>query len=266
MTTTINVPGASLNVLDRGQGPVVLFVHGFPLTHAMWRPQIESLADSCRVLAPDLRGFGASTVTAGTVSMRQFAEDLAELLDALGITEPITFCGLSMGGYIGWQFARHYPQRLRGLICCDTKASADSEEAIQNRHKLAESVLNHGSGVLAQAMPEKLFAKQTREQQPDIVEQCKKMMVTADPEGVAAALRGMAERPNMSDLLPTIEVPTLVIVGEEDQITTVAEMREMAQAIPKSEFVKVPQAGHMAPLENPTLVNSAVKAFLEKLP
>lgn len=266
MPTTFNIPGASLNGLDRGQGPVILFVHGFPLTHAMWRPQIEALADSCRVIAPDLHGFGASTVTAGTISMRQFADDLAELLDALNITEPVTFCGLSMGGYIGWQFARHYPHRLRGLICCDTKASADSEEAIQNRHKLAESVLNHGSGVLAQAMPEKLFAKQTLEQQPGIVEQCKEMMLAADPEGVAAALRGMAERPDMSDLLPTIEVPTLVVVGEEDQITTVAEMREMAEAIPKSEFVEVPQAGHMAPLENPEPVNSAIKAFLEKLP
>ncbi|MCA9070234.1 MAG: alpha/beta fold hydrolase, partial [Planctomycetaceae bacterium] len=208
---TLDISGAQLKVLDQGQGPVVVFVHGFPLTHAMWQPQIEALAADYRIIAPDLRGFGESSATRGTVTMRQFADDLAGILDALNITEPVTFCGLSMGGYIGWQFVQNYPDRLKSLVCCDTKASADSDEAIQNRHKLAASVLKHGVGVLAQAMPEKLFAKPTLDQQDDIVEQCKQMMLAADPEGTAAALRGMAERPNMTPLLATIQVPTLVI-------------------------------------------------------
>ena len=261
----VKIPGAELNVLDQGQGPVVLFVHGFPLTHAMWAPQIEALSDSYRILAPDLRGFGESPAMAGTVSMRQFADDLAHLLDALKIEEPITFCGLSMGGYIGWQFVQHHPNRLRGLICCDTKASADSEEAVQNRHKLAGSVLKHGVGVLAQAMLEKLFAKETIENQPGIVETCKQMMLAADADGVAAALRGMAERPDMTSVLSEIDIPALVIVGEHDQITTVEEMREMASAIPNSRFLEVPNAGHMAPLEQPVIVNQTLKSFLDGL-
>lgn len=261
---TLNINGAELKVLDQGQGPVVLFVHGFPLTHAMWRPQIEALAADYRIIAPDLRGFGASSVTRGTVTMRQFADDLVGILDALNVTEPVTFCGLSMGGYIGWQFVQHYPERLKKLICCDTKASADSNEAIQNRHKLAESVLKHGVGVLAQAMPEKLFAKETLDQQGDVVEQCKQMMLAAHPEGAAAALRGMAERPNMTSLLSTITVPTLIIVGEDDQITTVQEMQEMAAAIPQCQFLEVPHAGHMAPLEQPEPLNTVLKEFLQR--
>lgn len=259
---TLNINGAELKVLDQGQGPVVLLVHGFPLTHAMWRPQIEALAADYRIIAPDLRGFGESSVTPGTVTMRQFADDLAGVLDALNITEPVTFCGLSMGGYIGWQFVENYPERLKSLICCDTKASADSEEAIQNRHKLAASVLKHGVGVLAQAMPEKLFAKETLDQQNEVVEQCKQMMLAAHPEGAVAALRGMAERPDWTALLPTIQVPTLIIVGEDDQITTVEEMRAMASAIPQSQFLEVANSGHMAPLEQPEPVNATLKDFL----
>lgn len=261
----ITISNNELNVLDRGEGPVILLVHGFPLTHAMWEPQIEALADSHRVIAPDLRGFGDSATTSGTVTMRQFADDLAELLGAMGITEPVVFCGLSMGGYIGWQFVKHHSHRVRGLICCDTKATADSAEAVQNRHKLAESVLKNGNSVLTQAMPEKLFAKQTLEQQPGVVEACKRMMLAAHPEGVAAALRGMAERPDMTSLLSSIDVPSLVIVGEEDQITTVKEMKEMTGAMAEATFVEVASAGHMAPLEQPEPVNEAINVFLKGL-
>jgi pimeloyl-ACP methyl ester carboxylesterase len=259
----LSINGATLEVLDQGQGPVILLVHGFPLSHAMWSPQIEALSSEYRVIAPDLRGFGKSTFTPGTVTMRQFADDLILMLDLLGISEPVTLCGLSMGGYIAWQFAENYPDRLQALILCDTKASADSEEAKGNRHKLAASVFKHGAGVVAQAMPEKLFAKETFTQQPQIVEQCKGMMLAAHPEGIAAALRGMAERPDVSGLLPRISVPTLVIVGEQDQITTEKEMSQMAALIPLASFLKIPQAGHMAPLEQPEPVNVAILQFLK---
>ncbi len=262
---SIKIDGATLHVLDQGQGPVVLFVHGFPLSHAMWSPQIAALESEYRIVAPDLRGFGQSTVTPGTISMRQFADDLAGVLDELGIHEPVTLCGLSMGGYIAWQFAEKYPARLNGLILCDTKATADSEDAVENRHKLALSVLKHGAGVVAQAMPEKLFARQTLDRQLPIVEECKQMMLAAHPEGIAAALRGMAERPDVSALLPQIQVPVLVIVGEEDQITTAEEMAQMAKAIPRCRFLEVGQAGHMSTMENPEPVNAAIKTFLQDL-
>jgi 3-oxoadipate enol-lactonase len=261
----VPVNGAALEVLDQGQGPAILFIHGFPLNHSMWSPQIDAFQKDHRIIAPDLRGFGGSTFTAGTVTMRQYADDMLKVLDHLDVSEPVTLCGLSMGGYIAWQFVQNYPDRLNGLILCDTKASADSEDAAKNRHKLAESVLQKGAGVVAQAMPEKLFAKTTLKERTEIVEECKQMMLSANPEGIAAALRGMAERPDMSALLPKIKVPTLVIVGEEDQITTVEEMSRMASAIPGATFVEVPGAGHMAPLEQPGPVNDAIRTFLQKL-
>lgn len=261
----VTVNGATINVFDQGQGQAILFIHGFPLSHAMWAPQIEAFKANYRIIAPDLRGFGGSTFTAGTVSMRQFAEDMLAVLDHLGISEPVILCGLSMGGYIAWQFVENSPDRLNGLILCDTKAAPDSEEAATGRHKLAESVLKNGAGVVAQSMPEKLFAKKTLTDRVGIVNDCKQMMLAAPPEGIAAALRGMAERPDMSALLPKIKVPTLVIVGEEDQITTAQEMSRMASAIPGATFLKVPGAGHMAPLEQPGPVNEAIKSLLQDL-
>src|SRR5438094_4929210 len=136
MRKLVAIPGSTLNVEEVGQGTPILFVHGFPLDHTMWRHQIADLSSDFRCIAPDLRGFGQSSVTAGTVTMEQFADDLAELLEALHVTEPIVFCGLSMGGYIAWQFARRHAPRLKGLILCDTRADPDAPEAAADRLKL----------------------------------------------------------------------------------------------------------------------------------
>src|SRR5687768_11250493 len=118
----VNIGEVALNVEDRGQGPVLLLIHGYPLDHSMWRHQLDELSHGCRVIAPDLRGFGQSTVTPGVVSMQRHAEDLVGLLDALGIREAVTVCGLSMGGYIAFQFALHHRDRLAKLILCDTRS------------------------------------------------------------------------------------------------------------------------------------------------
>jgi pimeloyl-ACP methyl ester carboxylesterase len=115
-----------IHYLDRGSGPPLLMVHGFPFDHSMWRSQVKSMASRCRVIAPDLRGFGRSPAVGEQVTMEQFADDLAGLLDQIGISEPVVYCGLSMGGYIGFQFWRKYRARLRGLVLCDTRAVAAS--------------------------------------------------------------------------------------------------------------------------------------------
>ncbi len=119
----INLEDITLNVIERGSGPPLLLVHGFPLDHQMWRGQIDELAEDFRVIAPDLRGFGASDATEGTVTMQQFADDLANLLDQLSVQQPVRLCGLSMGGYIAWQFWRRHGDRLSHLILCDTLRS-----------------------------------------------------------------------------------------------------------------------------------------------
>lgn len=258
----VKLHDATLNVADVGSGPVLLLVHGFPLDHSMWQSQMDSLSDTYRVIAPDLRGFGGSTGAIETITMERFADDMAELLDELDIAEPITFCGLSMGGYVAWQFWKRHANRLTQLILCDTRAIADSEEVARGRSMMAQRVLKEGSVVVAEAMLPKLFAEGTADKQPATVEATRKVMEGTAPEAVAGALRGMALRPDMTSELPNVDVPTLVICGEHDVISTVDEMRSIAEKLPNAMFVEVAGSGHMSPLESPDLVNSAIRKFL----
>lgn len=262
--STVRCGDIELNVTDVGAGPPVLLVHGFPLDHTMWQGQIDALSRHYRVIAPDLRGFGRSGVTPGAVTMEQFADDLALLLDALGVTRPVALCGLSMGGYIAWQFQRKHSARLRQLVLCDTKAAADTPESARARGQTAAKVLAEGTGVLVDAMLPKLIGKATAERQPAVVAALRQSILAAPPEGVAAALRGMAVRPDVTSDLPGIRTPTLVIVGAEDAISPAAEMRAIAAALPQSEFAEVAGVGHMAPLEDPATVNAALLKFLAK--
>lgn len=262
MIQQINIPGATLSVLDVGQGTPILFVHGFPLDHTMWREQVADLSRDHRCLVPDLRGFGQSTVTEGCVTMEQFADDLAELLDALAITEPVVLCGLSMGGYIAWQFARRHATRLKGLILSDTRAVPDSPEAAANRLKLAEDVVRVGSELVANAMLPKLLSDRESNRRTELKDDLRRVILGTDPRGLAAASRGMAERADARPWLPEIDCPTLVIVGEQDVISPPAEMSEIAAALSRATFRVIPDAGHLAPLENPQPVNDAIRSFL----
>lgn len=253
-------------VVDQGQGKPIVFVHGFPLSHAMWNAQIPVFAAKHRVIVPDLRGFGDSVDTEGTVSMEDFADDIAAILDDLKISEPFVLCGLSMGGYIAIQFIRKYRQRLRGLVLCDTRASADTPEVVENRHKIAKLVIERGTQAVADAMLPKAFGPKTYAERPEVVEAVRTMMIASDPTGVAAASRGMAVRTDMTKLLPSIDMPTLVLVGADDVLTPVDEMRRMAEAIPNAQLKVIPDAGHVTPLENPTVFNSLLAQFLEEIP
>jgi pimeloyl-ACP methyl ester carboxylesterase len=258
----VPVGDVSLNVLDQGRGSPVLLVHGFPLDHTMWQGQIGPLAEKFRVIAPDLRGFGQSSVTAGVATMQQMADDLAGLLDALGIKAPVALCGLSMGGYVAWQFALRHRQKLSRLIVCDTRSLADSTEAAAGRRKTAERVMAEGAKVVAEAMLPKLFAKSTAEEQPATVEQTKQVILRTSPAGIAAALLGMAERPDVSDRLSELDLPALVLCGQHDAISPPTEMRGIAERLPQAKFVAIAGAGHMAPLEQPAVVNKELLDFL----
>jgi 3-oxoadipate enol-lactonase len=264
----VSIGTASLAVAEGGCGPPMLLVHGFPLDHGMWGAQIRALSSRVRVIAPDLRGFGQSSGVASdaVITMQQFADDLAALLDAMHVAEPVVYCGLSMGGYIAWPFARKYAARLRGLVLCDTRAAADAQAAAAARLENARRVLAEGPGVLAGAMLPKLFSAKTRDAHPELVEALRATILAAQPAGVAAALRGMAQRPDATGWLSAIDCPTLAIVGEEDVRTTPDEMRSMAANLPHARMQTIPGAGHMAPLEQPDAVNAAIAAFLDALP
>lgn len=252
-------------VVDQGQGSPIVFVHGFPLSHAMWNAQIPVFAAEHRVIVPDLRGFGESVDTDGTVTIEDFADDLAAVLDFLQVREPVVLCGLSMGGYIAFHFVRKYRERLRGLVLCDTRASADLPEVVQNRLRIAQLVIDRGTQPVADAMLPNAFAPKTFADRPEVVEVVRAMIISSDPTGVAAASRGMAVRPDMTDLLPKIDLPTLVVVGADDALTPVDEMRRMSASIPRAKFKIIPDAGHLAPLENPLVFNATLATFLDEM-
>jgi pimeloyl-ACP methyl ester carboxylesterase len=284
---SIRVQGTDIRYLDQGTGLPLLLVHGFPLDHTMWAGQLDGLAKqpsefllgeaflhtkdnsnasipSVRMIAPDLRGFGRSAWKNGDdkVTMEQFADDLAGLLDGLNIEEPVVLCGLSMGGYIAFQFWRRHAARLAGLILCDTRATADAPEAVTARLELADRVLREGPEPLIDNMLPKLFAESTRRRQPQRIEGLRSVIMATDPRGIAAAARGMAARPDMTASLSKISCPTLVLVGQSDVISPPSGMRAIAESIPNATFAEISAAGHMAPLENPTEVNAAIVSFL----
>lgn len=265
---TVSLNGLTLHYVEQGSGTPLVCVHGFPLSHVMWREQLNGLSIACRVIAPDLQGFGLSELASSDderLTMEQLADDLKTMLDVLGITEPIVLCGLSMGGYVAWQFARKYRSRLKGLIQCDTRAVADTPEGAANRHRLAGMVLEKGAEVVSTAMIPNLFAAIATERQQAAISQMRDIIHMTSPRTIAAALRGMAVRPDVRAWLPECSVPTLLICGVDDKISTVTEMQEIATAMPQAKLVIVPEAGHMAPLENPSVVNAAIMEFIAQL-
>jgi len=251
-----------MHVLDEGSGPPLVFLHGFPLDHSMWDAQRREFTATHRVIVPDLRGLGRTAVGELPVSMELIADDIAALLDAKGVSEPIILCGLSMGGCVALAFVRKYPTRVRALILCDARAGLDTPEARENRYKLAEKVLTEGPRVAVDAMLPRLFAAETNKHQPHVIDAVRNVILASSSRGVAAAQRALAERPDCVPLLPDIRVPALLIVGEHDVISTPAEMQGMAAAIPGARCVVIPNAGHMAPMEQPAAVNAAIREFL----
>ncbi len=243
----------------------VLFIHGFPFDHSMWRHQVAALS-RWRCIAPDLRGAGASPGpdAAAEYSVAVYANDLIERLDALEIREAV-ICGLSMGGYIAFELLRSHPARVRAAILCNTKAAADSETAKRDRDTMAVLAQQRGAGAIAEQLLPKLLSRSTSEQRPEVAREVREMMARAPVRGIVGALHALRERPDSTPLLRTIQVPVLVVAGAEDVIAPAEGMREMARAIPGAEFVMIAEAGHVAPLEQPRAVNAAVTAFLTKL-
>ncbi len=265
-TKRVRVDDIDMAFLDQGQGTPLLLVHGFPLDHTMWYDVIDHLQGRCRVIAPDLRGYGKTSLGEVAIqhgiSMRRYADDLAGLLKAIGLAEPVIYVGFSMGGYIGWQFLQAHAERVRALVLCDTRAAADSDEARDMRLRMARHVQEWGAQRVAEAMLPKLFAESSIQAGLPAVVQTAEVISATDPRAIAAAQIGMAERPDVTSRLPTISLQTMAIVGKEDQLTTPEEMRSMAAAMPNAAVTIVPGAGHMAPVEKPEAVAEAIAALL----
>ena len=257
----LTVNGVNLAVEVRGEGPAILFVHGYPLDRTIWRDQIDSL-EGYRRIAPDLRGMGQSDAPDLGYGMGIYAADLVALLDALGVNE-VVLCGISMGGYVVFEFLRRWRHRVRALILMDTRAEADSTEGRRARDAAAASARDGGAGAVGGALLPKMLAPGSEERAPELVDRVRRMMAATPVAGMIGALAAMRDRHDSTGLLPTLaDLPTLVLVGEEDALTPPDAARRMATLIPAARLVVIPGAGHLPPVERPSETTAEIREFL----
>lgn len=246
---------------DRAGQPIVL-IHGFPFNRMMWAPQIEALSKTCRVISYDVRGHGQSDAGEGNYTMEFFVDDLLGVLDHLKIRRVIV-CGLSMGGYIALRAVERHSERFSGLILCDTKSSADSEEVKKKRAMTAEAVEKNGVSVFADEFAKAVLAEATLATKPRIVETVKNMIRGNSAPNIARTLLAIAGRTDTTLALPRMSLRALVLVGDQDKLTPPASAEIMASALPNAEMHLIPAAGHLANLENPADFNEKLLNFLE---
>ncbi len=261
----IRLHNFTMEVEDKGSGQPVLFIHGYPLNRAMWEPQLNPLADVARVIAPDLRGHGGSDPLPGPYSMELLADDCCALLDALGSTQPLVVCGLSMGGYVAFAFYRKHAARVAGLVLAATRPGADSPEGRANRAKAIELARAAGGGAaaIAESMLPKMLAPRSYEANPALVARVRQMMESTSVEGIIGDQMAMLERPDSTPMLAQINCPALVLHGADDQIIPLKEAEAMHNAIKDSCLQVLPGAGHLVNLEQPQLFNAAVREFVK---
>jgi 3-oxoadipate enol-lactonase len=261
----VTVNGVTLAVEVKGKGPAVLFIHGYPFDHTIWRFQLEGLENFHRI-APDLRGMGESDAPDLGYSLATYADDLVALLDTLGIEQAVV-CGLSMGGYVAFELLRRYRSRIRGLILMDTRAEADSAEARKAREVAAATARESGAAAIAEEMTARLWAAASAHRIPDLVEEIKDRMGRTPVAGIVGALMTMRDRPDSFPVLRSLKgLPTLVLVGDEDRITPVARAAAIAEAVEGAELREVQGAGHLPPLEQPEVTTRAIAEFIQRLP
>ena len=247
---------------DIGSGVPVVLLHAFPLSREMWQPQRGILADTCRLITPDLPGFGDSPLLGDTFSVDGMADAVAETLDALGVTDPVILGGLSMGGYVAFAFARKYPERLRGLILADTRAEPDDDAAKANRDKMIGLAATSPASAIIEQMLPKLLCPTTHARRPDLVEHVRRMGSAQRPASIIAALQMLRNRPDSRPTLGTVRVPTLVLVGREDVLTPPSMAESMAAGIAGAKLILLEEAGHLSNLEQPIEFSEAVRLLV----
>lgn len=248
---------------DVGSGLPVVFLHAFPLNRTMWDPQITALIGESRCIAVDFRGLGESS-GGEPYSMDRYADDVASVLDTLQIARAVVV-GLSMGGYVAFALWRRHRERIRALVLADTRATPDTSEAAERRRELIKVAETQGMAAVANAQITGLVGKTTRERRPDIYDSMHRMIAQAPTDGVVGALTALMNRPDSTATCATIDVPTLVICGDEDVLTPPKEGAKLSEAIRGSRFEILQGAGHLSNVERPAAFNTVVSEFLASL-
>ena len=249
---------------EAGSGRPVVLLHAFPLSSGMWLEQREILGAHCRVITPDQRGFGGSPLGDDAPSLTHCADDVLALLDRLEL-DRVVLGGLSMGGYVAMELLRRAPERVAALLLADTKASADTPEAREVRLRTAETVEQEGTAQLAEQMLPALLGRTTLEQRAGVAGRVRGLVAAAPPAAVAWASRAMAARRDSFDVLRAVQVPALVVVGDQDTLSPVDTAQAMADALPQGRLAVMPEAGHLSAVEDPKAFGAVVTGFLEEL-
>jgi pimeloyl-ACP methyl ester carboxylesterase len=247
-----------------GSGPAVVLLHPFPVNHEFWLPITQFLAPRYQLIMPDLRGHGESALGEGPATMAKHANDVARVMTDAGV-ERAPIAGVSIGGYTIFEFWRRFRDRVTALVLCNTKAQADTPEARNGRLEAAKDVLNRGTEPFFEGMLQKVLGEPTRSSRPDLVEGALRMMRKMSAEDVAGVQRGIAERSDSITTLRTINVPTLIITGDEDRMTGVPEAELMKQNIAGSQMKVIAKAGHYSPWEQPEEAGRIFRAFLDSI-
>ena len=262
---SVDSNGTRINYYDAGgSGTPVLFLHAFPFHSGQWEPQLQALGEAHRAITLDLRGFGGSDAPEdrSAYTMESYAGDAVAVLDDASVDKAVVV-GLSMGGYIAFELWRRDRDRIAALVLADTRAESDPPEGIQKRSGQQELVSNEGTGGLIEALSGALLSTKTRESKPDVVQRAKELMDNP-AAGFIGALEAMKKRPDSTGELTGIDVPTLVLVGEEDGVTPPDAARKIHEHVGGSKLVVVPEAGHISNLEAPDEFNGALADFLRE--
>ncbi len=246
-----------------GSGRPCLLIHGYPLSRKMWNRVLEDLREDWLVIAPDLRGFGEAAKEKNPFSIADLAQDLSELISALEIRQKITMIGLSMGGYVAFEFWDKFADKLQNLILCNTRSAADTDAGRQIRLDAAKLVVEVGTKVVTFPMIDKMLCQHTRDNNLELVAEVLRMFENTPPTTIAFAQRAMASRREFTSKLPQIHVPTLAICGADDVMTPVTEMQSMIKDMPQAILSVIPQAGHLTPMENSQATINAIRQFLK---
>ncbi len=245
--------------------PPVVFLHAFPVDTRMWRAQIQALTGRVEVITLDMRGYGQTPADDAPFSIQMFAQDVLETLSALvPSVGPAIFIGCSMGGYVAFEIFRQNPKAVAGLVLCDTRAEADTPETLSKRREQIDKIESEGSEFFPRLMAQNVLAPVTREKRPDLVEEVKRWMSEPAADVLTRTLEALGQRPDSTATLATTNVPTLVIVGQQDTVTPRDSAERLRDGIPNAVLVEILDAGHLSPLENPAETNQAIDEWLSR--
>lgn len=248
----------------QGDGAPVVLLHPFPANHRFWLPVTELLSSRYKFIIPDLRGLGASTVGDGPATMEKHAEDIRWVCDDAGTGKPV-FVGVSIGGYILFEFWRRFRERVGAGVFSNTKAGSDTDEVRRGRIEVAEQVLQRGPELFIDAQIPKLIGESTRRNRPDIADEARRIMMVSTAVGIAANQQGMAARPDSTPTLTAINVPALFVGGSEDVLSPPEEIERMHKAVRGSQMRIIPAAGHYAAFEKPEEYAALLREFLGRV-